>query len=74
MKMITKMTTEETMAHWTKDWALIIGVVVGVVCERCQPMTNADDEFQHDAACKANGRVGVYPWVELHDAMDFERG
>lgn len=72
--MATKMTTEETMARWTKEWALINGVVVCVVCKRSQSMTNADDVFRHDTACEANGRVGIYPWVELHDAMDFERG
>ena len=74
IKMATKMTTEETMARWTKDWGLINCGVVCVVCKQSQPMTNADDVFKHDVASDANGRVGAYPWVELHDAMDFERG
>lgn len=68
------MNANEQMSQWTKDWALINGAVVCTHCKASQPVTEADDEFQHAAGCSVANCADVHPWVVLHNALDYERG
>jgi hypothetical protein len=68
------METNERMARWTSYWALADGMVVCIFCKKSQPMTDADEEFIHDVVCPSIAKVVPYPWIELHDTLDYERG
>lgn len=68
------MDTNERLTVWTNRWALTDGMVVCKFCKNSQFMTEADHSFLHAARCTASSNTDPNPWIELHDALDYERG
>ena len=67
-------TNEQRMTDWCSQWALIRGVVVCLGCLRKSLLANSGNEFQHAPGCRASKEAGPFPWGELHDILDDERG
>lgn len=68
------MSTNQRMIAWCSAWALVDGLVVCIFCKRSQPLTQADEPFQHELTCLAVDRADTCPWATLHEILDRERG
>lgn len=68
------MNSNQQMVAWCSAWTLADGLIICLSCKCSQPVTQADEPFQHEPGCTALGRVDTYPWVALHDNLDRERG
>ena len=68
------MNNNYSMVDWCSSWALVGGNVVCVSCMKWQTLSKAHEDFPHDLTCRVKDELTPYPWVELHQILDNDRG
>jgi len=62
--------TEKDLSTWSREWVVTEGQMKCATCGKTQLIEEADTAFEHLASCAGN----TYPWIELHDVLDRQRG
>jgi len=68
------MSTDHQLMLWNSNWAVVSGVVICTGCLRSQQLSEAENAFVHDTACRTSEVADTHPWTALHLILDTARG